>query len=141
MPGPKQMAVAMAAIAGLLFVPVTNAVAAGPLLFAPLVLGHVLGAAARLATLPLALTSAAASQQQTSYPPSAGYYAPPNDYARPPMYYPAPQAYYPPVRSYAQTAPRYYAPPRGYYAAPTRYSGYYGAQASYRSRGFSYRRR
>jgi len=54
---------ALAATAGvLLCVPVAPAMAAGPLLLAPWVLGgHVLGAVARLATAPLVAASAALS--------------------------------------------------------------------------------
>ncbi len=79
------------------------------------VLGHVIGAGVRLATLPLVAASSAVSagQPQAPYPPTPryygppGYYAPPNYYARPPVnfgssrgYYPAPQAYYRPALAY-----------------------------------------
>jgi hypothetical protein len=157
MPALKQTVVAAAATAVLLCLPLTPAAAAGPLLFAPWALGHVIGAAARLATLPLVVASAAASavQPQAPYPPSPGYYvgppgyyAPPNYYARPPVYYaprpgyyPAPQAYYRPALAYAPPMPQVYAQPRGYDASRTSYSGSSGAQAFYRSGGFAYRRR
>jgi hypothetical protein len=157
MPGLKQMVFAAAATAALLCLPVTPAAAAGPLLFAPWALGHIIGAGARLATLPLVVASAAASaaQPQAPYPPTpsyyggpAGYYAPPNYYARPPVYYaqpsgyyPAPQAYYRPTLAYAPPMPRFYAQPRGYYAPRTPYSGSYGAQVFSRSGGIAYRRR
>ena len=151
MPVRKQTALAAATAIALLCMPIQPAAAAGPLLFGPLALGwHVIGAVARLATLPLAVASAAVSGQQppASYPPTpgyggpAGYYAPPNYYPRPPgYYYPAPQVYYRPALSYARPMSRLYEPPRGYYASPTRYSGSYGSQVSYRSRGVTYRRR
>ena len=145
MPGRKQTALAAATAIALLYMPITPAVAAGPLIFAPLALGqHVLGAIARLATLPLAAASAAASggQPPASYPPASGYGRPPGYYAPPSgYYYPAPQVYERPALSYARPMPRLYEPPRGYYASPTRYSGFYGAQSSFRSRGFAYRRR
>jgi hypothetical protein len=112
----KQTALA-ATLGALLCLPITPAMAAGPLLFAPWLLGgHVLGGLTRLATIPLV----------AAYGASQAYYAPA-------MRYPYYSEYY--------SAPRYYAPPRGYYAPATRYPGYYGAQASYRSRGYSYRRR
>ena len=156
MPALKQTVLAAAATAALLCLPITPAAAAGPLLFAPWVLGHVIGAGMRLATLPLAVASSAASvgQPRAPYPPTPGYYggppgyyAPPNYYARPPVnygppgYYPAPQAQYRPARAYAPPMPRFYAPTRGYYAPRASYSGSHGAQGSYRSGGFAYRRR
>jgi len=132
MRGLKQTVFAAAASAGLVCLPITPA-AAGPLLFAPWALGHVVGVAARLATLPLVLASAAASagQPQAPYPPTPGYYGgpppgyypppnyyagPPGYYTRPPGYYPAPQAYYRPALAYARPMPQFYAQPRGYYA-------------------------
>jgi hypothetical protein len=143
-PSLKQTGLATAAAAALLALPVTPAAAAGPLLFAPLFLGrHVLGAVARLATLPLIAASVGASESPppASYAAPRGYYAPPNYYARPAGYYPAPQVYYPPVVSYARSMPRYYAAPRSYYAPPARYAAPYGSQVFYRSRGIAYRRR
>jgi hypothetical protein len=133
----KQTALAVAAAAPLCM-PVAPAMAAGPLLLAPLVLGgHILGAVTRLAALPFVAASAAMS---APYPPG-GYYGQPSYYPLPSAYYGASRAY-PPVISYPYySAPRYYGPPRGYYAPATRYSGYYGGQASYRSRSYSYRRR
>jgi hypothetical protein len=157
MPALKQTVFAAAATAALLCLPVTPAAAAGPLLFAPWALAHVIGAGVRLATLPLEVASAAASagQPAASYPPSPGYYggppgyyAPPNYYARPPAYYgppagyyPAPQTYYRPALAYAPPMPRYYAQSRGYYGPRTSYSGSYGAQGFSRAGGFAYRRR
>ena len=88
---------------------------------APWVIGHVVGAAARLATLPLIAVSAAASAVADAAPPEAsGHYAPPpgpyvsGGYYGPPGYYPPPPAYYPPP-------PAYYAAPVGYYGGPQRY--------------------
>lgn len=150
----KQTALA-ATLGALMCAPITPAMAAGPLLFAPWLLGgHVLGGLTRLATLPLVAASAAvaAPPPAETYPPPGGYFGQPIYYSPPPAYYGASQpyygpsqAYYPPAMRYPYysppyTAPRYYAPPRGYYAPATRYPGYYGAQASYRSRGYSYRR-
>jgi hypothetical protein len=140
----KQIARAATATA-LLCVPVPPAMAAGPLLFAPWLLGaHVLGAVTRLATLPLVVASAATSAPlpAVAYSPPGGYYGQPPYYPPPSTYYGASRAYYPPVMSHPYySAPGYYGPPRGYYAPATRYSGNYRAQASYRSRGYSYRRR
>ena len=128
--------------------PMRPAAAAGPLLFAPWALGHIV--------LPLIAASVAASAQpQAPYPPgpgyyagAPGYYAPPNYYARPPSYfgssqgyYPAPQAYYRPALAYAAPMPRFYAPTHGYYGPRASYAGSYGAQVFYRSGGFAYRRR
>ena len=157
MPALKQTVFAAAATVALLCLPDTPAAAAGPLLFAPWALAHVIGAGVRLATLPLEVASAAASagQPAASYPPSPGYYggppgyyAPPNYYARPPAYYgppagyyPAPQTYYRPALAYAPPMPRYYAQSRGYYGPRTSYSGSYGAQGFSRAGGFAYRRR
>jgi hypothetical protein len=148
MPVLKHAAFAVAATATLLL-PITPAAAAGPWIFAPWALGHVIGAAARLATLPLAIASAATYPQQpvAPYPTGpgyygapGGYYGPPNYYAQPPGYYPAPQAYYRPALAYAPPMQRFYAQPRGYYAPSTPYSGSYGAQFLHRSGGFTYRR-
>ena len=73
-----------ATASALLCVPMAPAMAAGPLLFAPLALGgHVLGAVARLATLPLVAASAA-----WSAPPPAAEYSPPGGYYGQPAYYP-----------------------------------------------------
>jgi hypothetical protein len=144
MRAPKQIALAVT-FSALLCVPMAPAIAAGPLLLAPWLLGgHILGAVTRLATLPLVAASAASSAPPpaAAYLLAGGYYRQPTYYPPPPTYYSASRAYYPPVISYPYySAPRYYGPPRGYYASVTRYSGSYGAQTSYRSRGYSYRRR
>jgi hypothetical protein len=156
MPSLKQTVLTAVATAALACLPVTPAAAAVPLLFAPWAVGHILGAGARLATLPWVVASAAASaaQPQAPYPMNRGYYAQPgyyaapNYYARPPAYYgtpqgyyAAPQAYYRPALAYAPAMPRYYSQPRGYYASRAPYPGSYGAQSFYRSGGFAYRRR
>jgi hypothetical protein len=149
MPGIKQTALAAAATAVLLCVPVKPASAAGPLLFAPWAIGHII--------LPLVVASAAASAQQAPgpYPPAsgyyggaAGYYATPNYYARPPgyyappqSYYAAPQPYYRPALAYAPPVPWFYGQPRGYYSPRSPYTGSYGGHGFYRSGGFAYRRR
>ena len=84
----KQIARA-AIVTALLCVPMAPAMAAGPLLFAPWLLGgHVLGAVARLATLPLVVASAV-----TSAPPPAVAYSPPGGYYGQPTYYPPPPTY------------------------------------------------
>ncbi len=151
MPGRKQTVLAAVAAAALVCLPIRPA-AAGPLLFAPWALVHVIGAAARLASLPLVMASAAASiqQPQAPYPSAPGYYGGPatyyaqsNSYARPPAYYApppayygqppgyypqpspyyaAPQAYYRPALAYARPMPQFYSQPRGFYASRTPYS-------------------
>lgn len=138
--------IARAAIASaLLCLPMAPAMAAGPLLFAPWLLGrHVVGAVTRLATLPFVAASAATSvpPPAVAYSPPGGYYGQPTYYPPQSMYYGISRAYCPPVVSYPYySAPGYYAAPRAYYTPTARYSAYYGAQASYRSRGYSYRRR
>jgi hypothetical protein len=144
MRGPKPTGLVIAAAVALLAIPVTPAVAAGPLLLAPLILGrHVLSAVAQLAILPLIGASAGApeSPPAASYAPPRGYYSAPNYYGRPTGYYPAPQVYYPPVYSYARPISRFYVSPRSYYAPRMHYATSYGSQVFYRSRGTPYRRR
>jgi hypothetical protein len=144
MSGLKQTTFAAAATVALLCLPIRPAAAAGPLLVAPWVLGHIIRAGVSLATLPLVLASAASAQQPPTpgyYGGRPGYYAPPiNYYARPPAYYPrapgyyarsagysrAPQAYYRSPLAYARPMPQFYAQTRGYHAP---------------SGGFSYRGR
>lgn len=133
MSGLKQTMFSAAATAALLCLPIRPAAAAGPLFVAPWVLGHIIRAGVSLATLPLALASAAAAQQPVApgYYGGPGYYAPPNNYyARPPAYYPrppgyyarsagysrAPQAYYRSPLAYARPLPQFYAQTRGYHA-------------------------
>lgn len=146
MRGLKQTVFAAAATAALLCLPIRPATAAGPLLFAPWALGHIIRAGVQLATLPLVLASA--QQPIAPYPPTPGYYGgpagyyarPPAYYGRPTAYYPAAQAYYRPALAYARPMPQYYAQPRGYYAPRTPYSGSYGSHFD-RSGSFAYRRR
>jgi hypothetical protein len=145
MPGLKQTVLTAVATAAIVCLPIRPAAAAGPLLFAPWALGHIV--------LPLIVASASApAQPQAPFPPSPGYYgespgyAPPNYYARPPVYYAPsqgyyPQAYYRPTLSYTPPMPRFYAQPRGYYPSRPPYHSSYGGQGSYRSGGFGYRRR
>lgn len=139
MPGLKQTVVAAAATAALLCLPVAPAQAAGPLIFAPWALGHIILAGARLATLPLlivASAAAAAEQPPAQYAPTPGYYGgppgysapPPNYYAPPQGYYPAPQGYYRPAVAYAPPMQQFYGQPRGYYSPRMPYSGSYGAR-------------
>jgi hypothetical protein len=155
---PKLKLTAAAAVAAsIAWLTAAPAAIAGPWL-APWALGHVIGAAARLATLPIIAASAASSAGPP--PPghyaSAGYYGPPAYYAPPAAYYSPPPAYY---------APPYYNGPQAYYPAyayrtPTpyvaavpvpgpfhrysgagmRYSGAYGGAVFGRSRGLAYRR-
>jgi hypothetical protein len=138
MRGLKQTVLSAAASAALFLLPATPAAAAGPLLFAPWVLGRVIDAGVRLATLPLTIASAAAAQQSAPpYAPAPSYYggpagnaqprynAPPPAYYSPPpayytrrpanYYYPARPAYYGPSLAYARPSSRYYGQPRGYY--------------------------
>jgi hypothetical protein len=132
MPGLKKTIFAAAATSVLLCLPVTPAAAAGPLFFAPWVLGHIIRAGVTLATLPLVAASAASGQLPPPgyYGGQPGYYAPPNYYARPPGYYARPQGYYArpqgyyrppqaysrPVLAYARPMPQFYAQARGYHA-------------------------
>jgi hypothetical protein len=147
-------------------VPLTPAAAAGPLLL-PWAVGHVIGAAARLATLPLAVASAASASAPPAYAAgpayaaASGYNTVPGAYYASPGYYRQPGGY---ARYYAAPAPYYFAPRysaaapiyrsaafsgpwarfpdsrRGYSAPGMRYAGAYGGQHFGRSRGFSYRR-
>ena len=144
MPRLKQTLFAAVVTAALVCLPIKPAAAAGPLLFAPWVLGHIV--------LPLVVASAVASAQpQAPYPAgpgyyggTRGYYAQPNYYVPPPTYYTPspgyPQAYYRPPLFYAPSMPRSYAQPRGYYPSRPPYYGGYGGRGSYRSGGFGYRR-
>jgi hypothetical protein len=118
-----------------------------------------LGAVVGLATLPLAIASAAlsATEPEAPYQSSPGYDGS-RSYAPPPAYYAAPQTYYAPPRTYYAPAQAYYAPPRAFYprapvysSAPRTYyaphayyaprPGYYGGHASYRAGGYAYPRR
>jgi hypothetical protein len=93
----------------------------------------VLGAAVRLATLPLAIASAVVSGAQSVAPyPAAGYGGAANGYA--------PQVSYAGPRPYYAANPGYYAAPRGYYAPRPYYAGHPGnyGHGYYRAGGNSY---
>jgi hypothetical protein len=142
MPGTRKMLFAAVATAALVCLPVRPVAAAGPFLFAPWALGHIV--------LPLVAAATAASQPATPYGPSPayapGFYAPPNYYVRPPGYYgPSPgyypPAYYRPALSYGAAAPPSYAAPRGYYPSRPSYYGPYGGGRGYsRAGSYSHRR-
>ena len=159
MPGFKRVVIAAAAAAVIACTSVAPA-EAGPRgygHFHPWGLGRgLLGAAFGLATLPLAIASAAieasvpeAPAQPNYAPPPQTYYAPqpqpyyaappaPAYYAAPPAYYAAPRAYYAPRAPVYYSAPRTYYAPRAYYAPrPGNYAGYGG----YRAGGYGYARR
>jgi hypothetical protein len=139
--------------------PVANAEAHGFGHVHPWGLGRgLLGAVVGLATLPIAIASAALSATGSeapyqsspgydgprSYAPPAAYYAAPQSYAPPPAYYAVPQSYYAPRRAYYSRAPVYSPAPRAYYAPGAYYAprpGYYGGQVSYRPGGYAYPRR
>jgi hypothetical protein len=133
----KQTLIAFAAATGLIGLPVTPAAAAGPLLFAPMVLGHVLGAMARLATLPL--LAGAQTPAPAYYPPQQGYYAGPQPYY-PPYNQPYYQPYYQPPPYGFRPAPQYYAPPRRDYVPYARYAGSHGPPIAqpYGGSGYGY---
>ncbi len=101
-------------------------------------LGHdLVGAVVGLATLPLAIASAAilGAEPLGPYEPSYGYESP-RIYA-PPAYYAAPPAYYAPAPAHYARPPAYYPSARAYYAP--RYAprgGYYGGH-SYGAGGYT----
>lgn len=156
----KMLGLAAVGTTALLCISSGPALAAGPLLFAPWALGHLL----RAATVPLVAAAAAASASvpygapgyaappgyygpgfgaapayygAPAYFPAPSYYGPPVSYYVPgPSYYSVPPAYY----GYGRAYPRYYGP-RGYDAAPRlRYSGPHASQAWHGGGGY-YRRR
>ena len=134
MPRLKQTVFAAIATAAFVCLPIRPAAAAGPLLFAPWALGHIVA--------PLVWASAAlVAPSPVPYPASPGYYAGAPGYYAPPNYYPRPPPYYAPSAGYYP--PAYYRPPLSYTPGMPRlpYYGRYGGQASYRSAGFGYRRR
>jgi len=158
MPGFKRVVIAAAAAASIVCISIAPA-EAGPRGF-----GHLhpwgfgrglVGAVVGLATLPLAIASAAiaasvpegpaqpnyAQPPQTYYAPQPQtYYAPPAPayYSAPPAYYAAPRAYYAPRAPVYYSAPRPYYAPRAYYAPrPGNYAGYGG----YHAGGYAYARR
>jgi hypothetical protein len=129
------VAAAVTAVAGLSSAP---AHAVGPFLFAPWALGHLIGAAARVAALPLVVGAAAASaaygapaEGLAPYPAASGYspgcYGPPAAYS-PPAYYAPPATYYPPAYG-----PAYYGP--AYYGSAYYGPAYYGSAAPYYAPG------
>jgi hypothetical protein len=157
MPKLKLTAVAAVVIA-LASLPAAPALA-GPWL-APWAVGHVIGAALRLATLPI-LAAAQPPPPATSAPYWTGAAAPPMRYGSagyygPPAYYAPPRAYNLPPVSYYGGSQRYYPalanrvpyvrftpvpePFARYSVAGMRYSGPYGGAVFSRSRGFAYRR-
>jgi hypothetical protein len=147
MPGLKQTIFAAAATAALLCLPVTPAVAASPLLFAPWVLGHIIRAGVGLATLPLIAASALQPLAPGYDGGRPGYYAPPNYYARPPGYYAQPSGYYARPPGYYAQPPGYYRAPPAYYRPPRAYARpmpqFYAQARGYHapSDGFAYRGR
>ncbi len=81
-----------------------------------------LGAVVGLATLPIAIASAALAANEPEAPnQSSPGYGGPRGYAQPPAYYPAPQANYAPPPAYYAAPRTNYAPPPAYYAAPPAY--------------------
>jgi hypothetical protein len=123
--------------------------AAGPI--HPWGLGHgLLGAVFGLATLPLAIVSAAVSAGQPAAPapayPTAPEYSPGYAPGYAPSYAPsyapgfAPRPSYYPSAGYYAAPPAYFVP-RPYFQPHPSYRGGYGARDSYRSGGYGYRRR
>ncbi|MBV8497201.1 MAG: hypothetical protein JO361_10505 [Gammaproteobacteria bacterium] len=152
---------AAGALAALGFLSSVPAFAGGPLL-APWALGHVIGAAARLAALPFIVASATQPVQGYQAPPAygpTGYYAPPSYYPSaaysaapaylPPYAYRGPQGYYlaPMPRHYPGVGYRgaYFGAPgrpfsqlhRGYSVPGMRYSASHGGQVFGRTRGYA----
>ena len=126
----KIFGLAAVATAALVCLPSAPAAAAGPLLFAPWALGHLL----RAVTAPLAVAAAAASASYGYGAPA--YSGPPSYYGPgygalptygPPAYYPAP-SYYPPQSSYYAPSASYYAGPPAYYPYGRPYVRYYGSR-------------
>jgi hypothetical protein len=150
MPGFKRTVFGSAAAAALVCALATPAAAGVHGFLHPWGFGRgLVGAAVGLATLPLAIASAALSAGEPEAPYQApgytrGYGAPPAYYAAPPAYYSAPQAYYAPPRAYYPRAPVYYSSPRAY-SAPRAYyaprTAYYAGHGSYHSGGYAYPRR
>jgi hypothetical protein len=145
MAGLKQAIFGAAATAVIACVPVVPAAAAGHGygLIRPWGIGRgLVGAVVGLATLPLAIVSAAVSAGEQGAPASPAYgsgsygYAPPASYPVPPVYYAPRAAYYPPVSAY-------YSAPRAYYGSRAYYGprAYYAAGPGYHQRGYAYPRR
>jgi hypothetical protein len=152
--GFKRTVFGSAAVAALACALATPAAAGGHGLLHPWGFGRgLVGAAVGLATLPLAIASAAlsASEPEAPYqppgyargygPPPAYYAAPQTHYPAPPAYYTAPQGYYAPPRAYYPRAPVYYPAPHAYYAPRAYYpprTGNYAGHGSYHSGGYAY---
>jgi hypothetical protein len=146
MPGFKHAVLGTAVAAAIACAPIATAGAHG--------FGHLhswglgrglLGAVFGLATLPIAIASAAlsATDPEAPYQSSPGYTGQ-RGYAPPPAYYAAPQTYYAPPRTYYARAPIYSPAPRAYYAPHAYYApraGYYGGHPSYGTGGYAYSRR
>src|SRR5450432_4367649 len=119
MSGFKQAVFGLTAAAALACAPLAPAAAGEPGYghLHPWGLGRgLLGAVVGLATLPIAIASAALSVDEPQAPYQAPYQAP--GYAPaapPPAYYPAPQPYYAPRPAYYPPAPAYYGAPRAAY--------------------------
>jgi hypothetical protein len=132
----RQVIFGFAAASAIALLPMAPAMAGGhgfgPL--NPFGLGRgVLGAAVKLATLPLAIASAVVSGAQSAAPyPASGYGGAANGYA--------PQVSYAGPRPYYAANPGYYAAPRGYYAPRPYYAGHPGnyGHGYYRAGGNSY---
>jgi hypothetical protein len=149
MQGFKHAVLGTVAAAAITCAPIATAEAHG-FVHHPWGLGRgLLGAVVGLATLPIAIASAAlsATEPEAPYQSSPGYdgprsYAPPAYYAAPQTYAP-PLAYYAPPRAYYPRAPVYSPATRPYYAPRAYYAprpGYYGGHASYRAGGYAYPR-
>src|ERR1700733_6866055 len=106
MPGFKRTVFGSALVAAPAVAPATPAAAGVHGFLHPWGFGRgLVGAAVGLATLPLAIASAAlsAGAPEAPYQPpgyARGYGPPPAYYAAPPAYYNAPQPYYAPPRAY-----------------------------------------
>jgi hypothetical protein len=160
MPGFKRTVFGSAAVAALVCALATPAAAGVHGFLHPWGFGRgLVGAAVGLATLPLAIASAALSASEPEAPyqpagyargygpppayyaaPHAYYAAPQTYYAAPPAYYTAPQAQRAPPRAYYPRAPVYYSPgPHAYYAPPAQRelrAGYYGRAGNYGGAGY-----
>jgi hypothetical protein len=153
MQGFKHTVLGTVAAVGIACAPIATAGAHGFGHLHPWGLGRgLLVAVVGLATLPIAIASAAlsATEPEAPYQSSPGYdgsrgYAPPPAYYAPPRTYYAPaQAYYAPPRANYPRAPVYSSASRAYYAPRDYYAprpGYYGGHASYRAGSYAYPRR
>ena len=150
MPGLKRVVIAGAAAAAIACSAIVPA-EAGPRGFGhlrPWGLGRgLVGAVVGLATLPLAIASAAIEASVPEAPAQPNYVQPPQTYYAPPApaYYSAAPAYYAAPRAYyAPRGPVYYSAPRAAYAPRAYYAprpGYYGGYGGYRAGGYAYARR